>query len=437
MTADHRPGTPGNPRREIPPGTSGHRAAPGKTQDFGGTPHSAPQWKLAALLAVLSMVSPFSIDTFFPSFHTIATHFQLSAWAVQQTLTVYMLPLAAMSLVQGPMSDAMGRRPVILAGLLTYTLASIGCTFAPNFGSLLVFRALQGTSAGVGVIVGRAVIRDLYEGPQAQKLLGLVTMIFAFAPAVAPVIGGWIQVMLGWRGVFGFMVAIGTALGLAAYVLLPETHPRELRPRLHVGELAATAWGIVRHGEFLLLATAMGANFAAMMSFIGAAPAVVEDHWHLRETQFAHLFLPVIGGLLTGGWVSGRLAGRVTYAVQSRLGFILALSGSGFMTLLQALLVEPPILLQQVALCTIALGVQIASPTLSLRMLDLFPRARGSAASVQSCVSIAISAMVFGFLSPMLSGSMLTLSEGSFCAALTAFALWNLSQHAVARARVA
>ncbi|HEY3785744.1 MAG TPA: multidrug effflux MFS transporter [Steroidobacteraceae bacterium] len=398
---------------------------------------SGPQWKLAALLAVLSMVSPFSIDTFFPSFHTIAAHFQLSPWAVQQTLTVYMLPLAIMSLVQGPLSDAMGRRPVILAGLSIYTVASIGCTLAPGFGSLLVFRALQGTSAGVGVIVGRAVIRDLFEGPQAQKLLSLVTMIFAFAPAVAPIIGGWIQVLLGWRGVFGFMVAIGAALGIAAYVLLPETHPKELRPRLHVGELGATAWSIVRHGEFLLLAMAMGANFAAMMSFIGAAPAVVVDHWHLHETQFAHLFMPVIGGLLAGGWVSGRLAGRVTYAAQSRLGFILALCGTGLMTILQALLNEPPIPLQQMALCTVALGVQIASPTLSLRMLDLFPRARGSAASVQSCVSIAIGALVFGFLSPLLSGSMLTLSEGAFCAALTAFALWSLSQYRLARMRVA
>src|ERR1700740_2749651 len=147
---------------------------------------------LAVLLAALSMAGPFSIDTFFPSFHAIAAAFSISAWAVQQTLTVYMLPLSFMSLVQGPLSDAIGRRRVILLGLAVYTVASIGCTLAPTFGALLMFPALQGTSAGVGTIVGRAVIRDLYEGPQAQKLLSLVTMIFAFAPAVAPVIGGWI-----------------------------------------------------------------------------------------------------------------------------------------------------------------------------------------------------------------------------------------------------
>ena len=387
-------------------------------------------WKLAALLAAISMVSPFSIDTFFPSFHAIAADFGLSKWAVQQTLTVYMLPLSIMSLVQGPVSDAVGRRPVILTGLCVYTLASVGCTFAPNFTTLLIFRALQGVSAGVGMIVGRAVIRDLFEGPQAQKLLSLVTMLFAFAPTVAPVIGGWIHVTLGWHAVFGFMALFGMSLVIGTHFLLPETHPKEKRPHLHVETLARTAWSIVQHREFLLLAVAMGANFAALMSFVGAAPSVVVDHWHLSETQFANLFIPVIGGLITSAFISGRMAGRFTYAQQSRLGFMLAMSGSALMTLLCATVDAPPIIAQQLIIAIIAFGVQLAGPTLSLRMLDLFPHARGSAASVQSCVSIAISALVFGLIAPILSGSMLSLAEGSFLSALIGFGLWRLSQHA-------
>jgi len=393
-----------------------------------GDPGAGRHWKLAALLAALSMISPFSIDTFFPSFHAIAADFGLSKWAVQQTLTVYMLPLSIMSLGPGPLADAVGRRPVILAGLSVYTVASVGCTLAPNFSTLLVFRALQGISAGVGMIVGRAVIRDLFEGPQAQRLLSLVTMLFAFAPAVAPIIGGWLHVTLGWHGVFGFMALFGAVLGIGTYATLPETHPLEKRPRLHVGGLARTAWSVVQHREFLLLAMAMGANFAALMSFIGSAPAVVEDHWHLSETQFANLFIPVIGGLITSAYISGRMAGRFTYAQQSHLGFILALTGTGLMTLLHAIFTAPPILVQQLILAIIAFGVQLAGPTLNLRMLDLFPLARGSAASVQSCVSIAMGALVFGFVSPILSGSMLTLAAGSFTAALIAFALWHLAQ---------
>ena len=385
-------------------------------------------WKLAVLLATLSMLSPFSIDTFFPSFHAIAADFHLSKWAVQQTLTVYMLPLSMMSLVQGPVSDAIGRRPVILAGIVVYTLASIGCTFAPNFDMLLFFRALQGISAGVGMIVGRAVIRDLFEGAQAQRLLSLVSMLFAFAPAVAPVIGGWIHVTFSWHGVFAFMALFGAVLGIASYITLPETHPKEKRAHLHVAVLARSAWCVLRHREFLLLAIAMGANFGAMLSFIGAAPSIIVDHWHLTETQFANLFVPVIGGLISAAFLSGRMAGKFTYARQSHLGFILALTGSGLMTVLHALVNEPPVLLQQLFIAVVAFGAQLSSPTLSLRMLDLFPQARGSAASVQSCVSIAITALVFGFISPALSGSMMTLAAGSFVSALLAFTLWNLAQ---------
>lgn len=387
--------------------------------------------RLAILLAALSMAGPFSIDTFFPSFHAIATQFSISAWAVQQTLTVYMLPLSFMSLVQGPLSDAIGRRPVILTGLVVYTAASIGCTLAPTFGFLLLFRALQGSSVGVGVIVGRAVIRDLYDGPQAQKLLSLVTMIFAFAPSVAPVIGGWIHITLGWRAVFGFMAAFGLILAVASYFALPETHPPERRPPLHVPDLARTARRVASHGEFLLLALALGANFAAIMCFIGAAPTVVTTHWHLSETQFANLFFPVITGFAIGAWISGRMAGRLAADRQVRWGYTVTLPVGIVTVLLHLLVKEPPLLLQQFLLTGDAIGVQLVSPVVTLRMLDLFPKARGSAASVQSAVSIVISAIVFGALAPLASGSMLTLSGASLCAALIGFTLWRVAEHRV------
>src|SRR5262249_23948351 len=143
------------------------------------------------------------------------------------------------------------------------------------------FRALQGTSAGVGMIVGRAVIRDLFEGPDAQRLLSLVTMLFAFAPAVVPIVGGWIHVTLGWHYVFEFMALFGLSLAVFTWMVLPETHGPERRTRLHPNDLAHAAWTVVTHREFLLLALALGATFASLMCFIGAAPAVVIDHWHL------------------------------------------------------------------------------------------------------------------------------------------------------------
>jgi DHA1 family bicyclomycin/chloramphenicol resistance-like MFS transporter len=389
-------------------------------------PDNGSHWGIAALLAALAMVSPFSIDTFYPSFPAISQEFSLSIWQIQQSITVYMVPFALMTLVQGPLSDALGRRPVVLGGLLIYSFASIACVFAPSFAVLLAFRAVQGMSAGVGMAVGRAIVRDLHEGPQAQKLMSAITMIFSIAPALAPVVGGYIHVWLGWRYVFGFMVIAGVSLVVLSYALLPETHPMERRTRLHIGFLAQTLARIASTREFMLLALALGISFAAMITFIGAAPAVVMEHWHLHETQFAALFVPLICGILGGGLISGRLAGRLTGRRQISIGYTLALFGSGATVLLHAT-TTPPVLLQQVLITIIATGVQIMMPIFALRMLDLFPEARGSAASVQSCVMLGTGALFIGGLVPAISGSMLALSTCSLLAALTGFFIWRLS----------
>jgi DHA1 family bicyclomycin/chloramphenicol resistance-like MFS transporter len=389
-------------------------------------PDSGSHWGIAALLAALAMVSPFSLDTFYPSFPAISREFSLTAWQIQQSITVYMVPFALMTLIQGPLSDALGRRPVVLVGLLIYSFASVACAFAPSFAVLLGFRAVQGMSAGVGMAVGRAIIRDLHEGPQAQKLMSTITMIFSIAPAIAPVIGGWIHVLLGWRYVFGFMVIAGVSLAVLSYTLLPETHPSERRSRLHVGELAGTVVRIASNKQFMSYALALGVTFAALIAFIGAAPAVVLGHWHLSETQFAALFVPLICGILAGGWLSGRLAGRIPGRKQIALGYTLALSGGGLHVLLHAF-TTPPILIQQVLITITGTGVQLMMPIFALRMLDLFPESRGSAASVQSCVMLGTGAVFIGLLVPAISGSMLTLSLGAFLAALTGFCIWRLS----------
>lgn len=158
-------------------------------------PHAAPRTDatprfLALLLAGLAMFGPFSIDTIFPAFPQIAAQLGADKVAMQQTISVYLIAYAAMSIVHGPLSDAIGRRRVILGGLAVFTLASVGCALATDLSTLLAFRALQGLSAGVGLIVGRAVVRDVLHGDDAQRLMSQVSMIFGIAPAIAPVIGG-------------------------------------------------------------------------------------------------------------------------------------------------------------------------------------------------------------------------------------------------------
>jgi DHA1 family bicyclomycin/chloramphenicol resistance-like MFS transporter len=388
---------------------------------------SRTHWGLIALLAALVMVSPFSVDTFYPSFPAIASEFALTDWQMQQTITIYMLPFALMTLVQGPLSDALGRRPVVLGGLLVYAAASVACVFAPSYGALLTFRALQGMSAGVGMAVGRAIVRDLHEGPEAQRLMSTITMIFGVAPALAPVIGGWIHVLLGWRSVFGFMVVIGLALVIVSYLKLPETHPPDRRVALHAGELARTVRTIASSGLFMLMAITTGADLATILMFIGAAPAIVLNHWGLGATDFAYLFLPVIVGIVGGAYLSGKLAGRIPGDRQIAYGFATTIGAVVLSVALHVFLEPPPLLLQQVLITLAAAGVQLVIPVMVLRMLDLFPAVRGSAASVQTCVMLAIGAFVMGAVVPAINGSMLSISIGALTVSVLSFVIWRIA----------
>jgi DHA1 family bicyclomycin/chloramphenicol resistance-like MFS transporter len=355
---------------------------------------------LAVLLGGLSMVSPFSIDTFFPAFHAMERGLGVSAWQLQQVLTAYMLTFAFASLVHGPLSDAIGRRPVMIGGMVLYTVGSVACMLAPNYYALIAARIVQGATAGVGMVIGRAVIRDLYEGPRAQHLMSMTTMIFSIAPAVAPVIGGWVHVAYGWRAVFAVMVICGIVFSFSAWWRLPETHPVAARIPFNARNLVSTSATVLRHPEFLMLALAAAVNFSSLACFIGAAPAIVERHWHLGETDYWQLFLPVIGGILAGAIISTRVAGRMDLAKQVRIGFGLTFGATVIRVLMHLALANPPRGLQQGILFFAAIGAQFAFPVLTLRMLDLFPAARGTAAAAQSFVALVITAFTLGIVAP-------------------------------------
>lgn len=388
--------------------------------------HQAVPIGLAALLALLSMLSPFSIDTFFPSFRAMQAEFGISSLSIQQTLTAYMLPYAFMSLVHGPLSDALGRRVIVLWGLALYSIASLACTFSSSFAALLAFRAIQGMTAGAGLTVGRAIIRDLYDGPEAQRLMSAVTMIFSVAPAMAPVVGGWIHVAFGWRAVFFFLFALGLAVMLASWWRLPETLPVQRRSPLALGPMVRQTGRILGTREFLMIALAGGFNFGAVMTYVGSAPAIVLDNWHLQETQFHWLFVPIIGGFMLGAILSGRMAGRVPASRQVSIGFATTIAASAVATLLHTLLPSPPpLLLQQLLMTAGSIGVQLVFPVQTLRILDMFPSSRGSAASAQTFVQLIVASTTIGLIVPMLHGTLAWLTLGSTLAAIVSLLLWT------------
>ena len=383
---------------------------------------------LAVLIGGLSMVSPFSIDTFFPAFHAMEKALNVSALQLQQVITAYMVPFAFASLIHGPLSDAVGRRPVMIVGMALYAVGSLACTFAPNYEFLILARVIQGATAGVGVVIGRAVIRDLYEGPRAQKLMAATTMIFSIAPAIAPIIGGWVHVAFGWRAVFAVMVLCGVIFATAAWWKLPETHAPANRIPFNVRNLVATSITVLRHPEFVMLALAAAVNFCSLACFIGSAPAIIETHWHYGETSYWRLFLPVISGILIGAILSNRIAGRMTMVAQVRIGIGITFSISLLRVILHLALPAVPIPVQQGLLVIAAIGAQFAFPVLTLRMLDLFPAARGTAASAQSFVALLITALTLGFVAPKVLPRLEWIAYASLTCTTLAALCWYLSR---------
>jgi multidrug resistance protein len=185
---------------------------------------------------------------------------------MQQTLSMYLLTFALMTLFHGTISDSLGHRPVILINLGVFTVASAGCAFAASFEQLLFFRGIQGLSAGSGIVVGRAIIRDTFDGHLAQRLMSLLTMIFGVAPAVAPVIGGWLQAGFGWRSIFVFLGIYSAVLFLTCHLQLPETLPRYERQPLKLIPLARNYCTLGRSLPLFLLSSAIALNFCGFFS---------------------------------------------------------------------------------------------------------------------------------------------------------------------------
>lgn len=378
---------------------------------------------LAALLAALSMIGPFAIDTYLPSFPAIQTDLVVTAVEMQQTLSVYLIVFAVMSLFHGTLSDSLGRRPIILANLALFALASAGCALAASFEQLLLFRALQGASAGAGIVVGRAIIRDSYEGHAAQRLMSLVTMIFGLAPALAPVIGGWLQGAFGWRAVFTFLVVYSALLFAACQWRLPETLPRAARQPFRLRALAGNYWRLGRSVPLLLLSAAIAFNFAGFFVYILSAPAFVYGLLRLSETQFAWLFVPGIAGVMAGAALSGRLAGRLDPRATIRLGFAIMFGASAF-NIAYSALAPPAVPWSVLPVMLYTIGMALAMPSLTLLALDLFPAHRGLAASLLGFGHSLVSALAAGVISPLLSHDDLTLALGMGALAFLGYGSW-------------
>ncbi|MFC5512387.1 multidrug effflux MFS transporter [Massilia jejuensis] len=383
---------------------------------------------LATLLAGLSMLGPFSIDAYLPAFPQIEASLNASPLEVQQTLTAYMLAFAGMVLWHGALSDAFGRRNVILVALVVFAIGTFGCAAASTVHYLWVFRIMQGVSAGAGVVVGRAIIRDLYSDAPAARLLSMVTMIFSIAPAVAPVLGGWIVTWFDWRAIFLALCAYTVLLFWVSWKHLPETVPPSRRQPFNPRFLAQSYGAIFGSFLFHMKAGVTALNFAGLFLYITASPVLLPVHLGLGPSEFAWLFVPTVGGIFLGSMTANRMAGKTSFARQIGIGFAFMLGAVTF-NVGYHLLLPPALPWTVLPMFFFTFGSALISPGATLLALDLFPHIRGTAASCQSFIVTLLGAIVAGVIAPALSHSVLALALGQAGFAVLALGCWSTSRH--------
>ncbi len=353
---------------------------------------------LVYALAALAALAPFAIDTYLPAFHVMADELGASNIQIQQSLTFYLLPYAAMTLWHGAISDAIGRITTIKWGLSIFVLASIGCAFAPNVETLWFFRALQGASGGAGNTVARAMVRDLFQGAQAQRVMATVQMLFGIAPAVAPIIGG---ILLGihWQAIFIFLAIYATFSLWAAVKFLPETMPVEKRLKLSTHNVLLSYKAIFRDSEYRNLIIAIGVNFSGFFIYVLASPVFLGKHLGLSPQQYAYLFIPTVTGMVLGSYLAKHVAGKYTSQKVIKLAYL----WMGLMAVLNLIIcfTQPASLIANILpIALFNIGMAMCMPILSLAALDRHPKIRGTAASGQAFMQMLLSTVSAGIVVP-------------------------------------
>jgi DHA1 family bicyclomycin/chloramphenicol resistance-like MFS transporter len=383
----------------------------------------SPQWAFSILLALLGMLGPFSIDTYIPAFAGIAQSLGATPVQMQQTLSAYLFGFAFMALFHGAFSDSFGRRPVVLWGVAVFTIASVGCALSQNIGQLIFFRAVQGLSTGAGIVVSRAVIRDMFPPAQAQKVMSQVTIFFGVAPAIAPMVGGWLLIHANWHAIFWFLTGVGVLLWIANYKLLPETLHRDQRQPFQVKNLLAGYWQLGSDPRFVLLALASGIPFNGMFLYVLSAPVFLGDLLELQPQQFFWCFLITIGGIMAGAFVSGRTAGKLTPKRQIRNGFVIMLL-IGVINLAANLMFKAHVSWALLPLGIFAFGWALMVPVVTLLVLDLHPDRRGMASSLQMFVGSTANGIVAGVISPLVMHSTVGLATASLLMMSVGLCAW-------------
>jgi len=357
------------------------------------------------VLGLLACVAPATIDAYLPAFAQLEQDLGVSEQAIQRTLGVYTLCYACMLLLHGALSDALGRRPVILVSLLVYIGATVLAVLAPSFEWLMAARVLQGLSAGAGIVVGHAIVRDCYTGTVAQHSMAWLILIYNLSPALAPVAGGYLADQHGWRSIFVLLSVLAFVAWVLSVRFLPETLKKTPSQCWSWRVLFSNYRSALRQPRFLMSAGAFSLVFGAQAFLIGGAPNFLRHALALPETDLAYLFIPMVIGAMSGAGLAVRAARRWPQCRTTRWAYlIMATSCIAHMLYLSISRGSPSFIGAVLPPACFTFGLTMSVPALTLGILSKVPALSGTAASVLGFVQMLVFSVVSGWFVPWIYG---------------------------------
>ena len=362
------------------------------------------------ILASLTALAPFAIDTYLPAFEVMEYDLATNSNFIQQTLTFYLVPYTIMTIFHGAISDSIGRIKTIKYGMSLFILGSIGCAFATSIEMLWISRLIQGVGAGAGNVVARAMVRDLYSGATAQKVMATIQIIFGIAPAIAPMVGG-LLLGISWQAIFIFLIIYSVLITFFSVNFLPETISKQNRLPFNFESVLNRYKDLLNDKNYIFLILAVSFNFSAFFLYVLSSPIFLMQHLNLSSSQFGYLFIPTVTGMILGSFISKKTAGIISPARMLKVAYLWMLLITTFNLIF--CLFFPSILFVNIGLIAFYnIGMAAAMPLISIKALDCFPKARGTAASGQAFSQMLVSSFVAGLIIPIIWGSLATLAIG-------------------------
>jgi DHA1 family bicyclomycin/chloramphenicol resistance-like MFS transporter len=376
------------------------------------------------LLTAISMLGQMSIAMYTPSLPSLAQALGAQAGEVKLTMTVFLAAFACAQLVWGPLSDRIGRRPALFAGIAVFLAGTAICLFAQAIGVLIFGRFVQGLGACVGVTIARAVVRDRFERAEGARALAFIGMAMAAGPALAPAIGGQLQILYGWHAVFAALALFGAGVALAAYARLEESNRRRDPLATDPARMAGNFATLMRARVYLAYTALASAFFAGLMAYATGLPFVLIDGFGMSPAVYGLVPSATVVGYFTGSAIAGRRAGVDSPRRLARIGACAALAGAGILALVSSAGLEHPVTLVA-PMIVFMFGFGLALPSALAAAMQPFARMAGAAAALQGFVQMATGAIATLGVAAFADGTAASMAFAILLAAgVVALAAW-------------